>query len=514
MPSAGAIDLPDIPTQAAAPDSSLSVTLSAVRFEGATVVPQDVLDSIAAPYLGREMPLSEVFRLAEEVTAEYRRRSFVLSRAIVGPQRIDGGVLTIQVIEGFIDQTRIEGDAGGYRPYLDAYLAPVREGKPTTGDDLARALLLAQDLQGANVRAVLTPSESTVGAADLSLVVEPRPIQAFVALDNRGSRWLGPLQIYGGVSFNDLFGAAERLSLTGVVAPTGDGELGYLSAGYDQPIGGSGLLASAFTSYTNTRPGDELRTLGVEGESIAGGLSLQYPFLRSREANVIGRVAFTARNSQSSNFFIDPVFRDKTRTVTGELIAHQATPWGAYVTTRLSATQGLDAFGATEAADPAKSRATASGEFTRLNVETTWVQNLSGGLHVLVGGAAQWTSDSLLASEEFGIGGTQYGRAFDPSEITGDEGYAAKVELFYTHPAPGLGAVEPFVYYEGGRVEQNDPLPGEAVRLSLESVGGGIRVSIDGGLSASVEYAKPIGRDVAATGDRDGRMFVSFSAAY
>ena len=128
-PSVGAIDLPEIPAQTVVTDSALSVTLSAVRFEGATAIPSEVLDALAAPYLGREMPLSDVFRLAEEVTAEYRRRGFVLSRAIVGPQRIESGVATIQVVEGFIGRTRIEGDAGGYRPYLDAYLAPVQIGR-------------------------------------------------------------------------------------------------------------------------------------------------------------------------------------------------------------------------------------------------------------------------------------------------------------------------------------------------------------------------------------------------
>lgn len=510
----GVVELPDVPTQTSVPDSDLSVTLSAVRFEGASAVPGPVLDSLAAPYLDREMPLSEVFRLAEEVTAEYRRRGFVLSRAVVGPQRIEGGVVTIQVVEGFVAETRIEGDAGGYRPYLDAYLAPVRQGRPTTGDELARALLLAQDLQGARVRAVLTPSADTLGAADLTLVVERRPIEAFVAVDDRGSRWLGPLQIYGGLIFNDLLGSAGRLTLTGVSAPDQGGELGFVSATYDQPIGGSGLRASVFGSYVRTRPGDELRDLGLEGESVTGGIAVQYPLLRSREANIFGRLTLTARNSESSNFVLDPVFRDKTRTVAGEIIASQALPWGTQVTTRFSVTQGLDAFGATKAADPAKSRATASGEFTRFNAETTWAQTLIGRLSLLVGGAAQLTSDSLLASEEFGLGGTQYGRAFDPSELTGDQGYAGKAELFYTHPAEGLGAIEPFVYYEGGRVRQNDPLPGETRRASLESVGAGVRVSIQGGLAAAFEYAKPIHRDVAALGDRDGRMFVSLSAAY
>lgn len=286
VPRAGAVDLPEIETQSVAPDSSLRVTLRQVRFEGASAVPVEALDALAEPYLGREMPLGEVFRLAEEVTAEYRRRGYVLSRAVVGPQRIQDGVVTIQVVEGFVGDVRVEGDAGGYRSYLEAYLAPVGRSRPTNGDELARALLLAQDLRGLEVRAVLMPSSDIVGAADLSLLVERRPLEAFVAVDNRGSRWLGPLQIYGGLTFNDLLGAGERITITGVSAPDQDGELGHLSASYDQPLGGSGLLFSTFVSYTRTRPGDELRTLRLEGESASTGAALQYPLLRSRSTNV------------------------------------------------------------------------------------------------------------------------------------------------------------------------------------------------------------------------------------
>src|SRR5690606_9870667 len=150
-------------------------------------------------------------------------------------QRIEGGVLTIQVVEGYIDQTSIEGDPGGYRPYLERYLAPVAAARPASGDALSRALLLAQDLQGADVNGVLPPSATQTGAADLTLVVERDPVEGFVAIDNRGSRWLGPLQLYGGVILNDLAGLGERISATAVVTPD-DSELGFLSATYDQPL--------------------------------------------------------------------------------------------------------------------------------------------------------------------------------------------------------------------------------------------------------------------------------------
>ena len=511
-PDARPVDLPELPRQQTAPESALSVRLTAIRFEGATALPQAELDAIAAPYIGRDMPLAEVFALAEKITAEYRRRGFVLSRAVVGPQRIENGVLTVQIVEGYIGKTGIEGDAGGYAPFLRRYLASAAAARPTSGDALTRALLLARDLEGVEVRAVLTPSPSETGAADLTLAVERKPIEGYFAIDNRGSRWLGPLQVYGGLTLNDNLGLGERITLTGVSAPA-NRELGFLSATYDQPVGGSGLRFTAFGSYAATHPGDELRLFDLRGKSLTFGVAARYPLVRSRDTNIIARFVFTGRDTDSRNVVVDPIFRDKIRTVQGELFGNYAAPWGSVISSRVSVTQGLDWFGATLRSDANKSRATGSGEFTRANFELSVAQKLAGPLYVQLSGAGQLSGDSLLASEEFGIGSEQYARAYDPSEITGDEGVAGRAELFYAARA-GFGSVQPYAYYEAGRVRQNSPLPGEAGHSSIESAGAGIRLGLNEGISASAEYAKPLNRPVASRGDKDGRFFFSLSASF
>ncbi|MDQ0251467.1 hemolysin activation/secretion protein [Sphingomonas kyeonggiensis] len=511
-PDARSVDVPELPRQQGTPDSAIQVRLSEVRFEGVTAVPVEALNAIAAPYLNRDMPLAEVFKLAEAVTTEYRRRGFVLSRAVVGPQRIEGGVLTLQVVEGHIGATKIEGDAGGYAPYLRGYLAGVAAERPTTGAALTRALLLARDLQGVDARAVLTPSPSEVGAADLTLAVERKGIEGFVAVDNRGSRWLGPVQVYGGLSFNDMLGAGERISITAVSAPV-HRELGFLSATWDQPVGNSGLRLTAFGSYAATHPGDELRLLDLRGRSATYGFAARYPFVRSREANIFGRLVFIGRDSSSRNVVIDPIFDDSTRTVQGEIFGNYAAPWGGILNVRASVTQGLDFLGATVRGDANKSRATGSGVFTRANAEVSFAYGIAGGLYFQASGAMQYSGQSLLASEEFGLGGEQFAHAYDPSEITGDKGAAGRVELFYAGRFKG-GSIQPYGFYEAGRVAQNDPLPGEPLHSTLESAGFGLRLGLRAGINGSVEFAKPINRPVASRGDKDGRVFFSVGMSF
>lgn len=513
LPPVSPVDVPLLPEQEAGPQTNLSVTLRDVRFEGATSVPIETLDAIARPYLDREMPLAGVFQLAEAVTAEYRRRGFVLSRAVVSPQRIENGVVTLQVLEGYVAGVTIEGEAGGYRPFLEQYTAPVTASRPTDGRVLSRALLLARDLKGVDVRSVITPSASLPGAADLSLVVERRPVEGFFAVDNRGSRWLGPVQVYGGVTFNDGLGLGERISAAVVLAPE-DHELGFISLDYDQPVGGSGLRFNGFFSYTRTEPGDELRVLGIGGQSTTAGFGLEYPFIRSRELNLVGRTTFTVRNADSANDLVDPIFEDRLRTLTTDIGGNYADPMGGLNSARLGVVMGFGVFDATVLSDPDKSRATASGVFNRVTFEMSRVQPLPGGVYVQAAVAGQWSSDSLLAAEEFGLGGSNFGRAFDPSEITGDKGLAGKIELFKTISLDGLSSIEPYIFYEAGFVRQVDPLPAEPVRSELSSAGVGVRIAASDNWAASLEFAQPFERDVASQGDRDGRVFFSISAAF
>src|SRR5690242_17413375 len=114
-PSVGApIEIPSAP-EAVAPAGSESVkfTISKVNFQGNTALPDRQLQDLAAPYLNHTITLADVYELAGKVTAAYRSLGYVLARAIVPEQHVTNGELTIRIVQGYIDQVKIQGDAGG-----------------------------------------------------------------------------------------------------------------------------------------------------------------------------------------------------------------------------------------------------------------------------------------------------------------------------------------------------------------------------------------------------------------
>jgi hemolysin activation/secretion protein len=65
-------------------------------------------------------------------------------------------------------------------------------------------------------------------------------------------------------------------------------------------------------------------------------------------------------------------------------------------------------------------------------------------------------------------------------------------------------------FYDAGIVwERGSILSGEKPSQAGQSFGGGLRIGLSMGLSASVEYAQPITLDVADNGSRRGRIFAS-----
>ncbi len=150
----------------------MSLVLGSVVVEGSTVYSDEELASLYEDRLGKKIALAEVFGIADAITAKYRNDGYILSRAILPPQTIEDGAVTIRIVEGYIDEVRIEGEVRGDRALLDAYAAKIMRSRPLSVAHLERYLLLIDDLPGISSEAVLNPAEDTPGAADLVILVE------------------------------------------------------------------------------------------------------------------------------------------------------------------------------------------------------------------------------------------------------------------------------------------------------------------------------------------------------
>lgn len=515
-------DVPRVPERGVPPGTSdARFVLSEVRIEGSTVYDTAEFRPLFGDLIGQEISLNDIFRISQSVTARYRSDGYVLSQALLPAQRIEGGVVRIQVIEGFVDAFRIEGEPRGGNVLIAAYAEKIVESRPLQNRDLERYLLLMNDLPGIRVRSVLLPSPDTPGAANMTLVVEEKRFDAVGSIDNRGTKFLGRSQYLASLAANSLLSLHERMQLQYVGAPTtSERELSYVSGSYQQPIFDEGTTLSLFASRSDTEPGSELEDLEIEGESTTLILSAAHPFIRSRRQNLSAALQFDVRDSETDIFGTQTFSKDRLRVLRARLLYDLVDGWAGINLVDVEVSQGLNILGASDDGDANLSRADGRSNFFKLAATAQRVQDLGflqDRLSLLLSLGGQKSANALLSVEEFGLGGIDFGRAYDPSELTGDDGLAGRIELrldFDEVLSQPTELFQVFTYYDIGKVWNRGDVAGQPSNESLASAGVGVRFAVTDWLSGSLEAGKPLTRRVEAEGDREWRGFFALRAEW
>jgi hemolysin activation/secretion protein len=510
--------LPELRARPAPEDAErVRFRLAGVLVTGATVYGADAFRSLYEEFFDTEVSLATVYEIAQRITVMYRNDGYILSQAVVPAQRVVEGIVTIQVVEGFIDRIDIQNDDHTNIERVRAYAEKIRQSRPLNRNVLERYLLLANDLPGIGVRTILTPSSETPGAADLTLVVSRDQLQASATVDNRGTRLVGPFQAIASAGLNSVLGEDERISLVHVATPT-DRELRYYNGQVQWPVGNEGTTVQASASLTRSRPGFTLRSLEVRGTSKSFRVGVNHPFIRSRAENLTGSARFEAQNSRTDIYGNQLLTEDRIRVLRVEGRYDRVDAWRGLSTVSATVSRGVDAFGARETGSSNLSRAAGVSDFTKVNLDLSRLQHFGNGFSVLGTASAQKSANALLASEEFGVGGAAFGSAYDPSEITGDDGLAARIELRYSDTAswPPSASYQLYTFYDIGKVWNRDAGAGEPSSESLASAGLGTRFAVTAWLSGNFEVAKPLTRKVDARGEdgKDLRLFFGMTARF
>ena len=501
---------------------NITLNLKGLNIGGVTAYNEAEISHIYAPYIGQNISLAQVYSIANQLKLKYRNDGYMLAQVVIPPQTIDNGIVNLQVVEGVVDSVVVQGEETAATDLIRRYASQIATGGPLNSSQLERQLLLINDLPGVTARSVLSPSTNVVGAADLRIIVERDPFDALIGVNNNGSKYLGPLQFVGAATANNFFHLNESITGQVVFAPQSinpfDNELGYIALQYDMPVWSYGTMLEIFVSHTDTEPGFDLEQFDVEGKSTFASIGLEHPFIRSRAQNLYGRVSFDYRNVKTSNNLPEPTREDDIRALrAGVRYDFLDTLLGVGINSiDVELSKGLDIFGASDEGEPNLSRAFGDPDFTKLNAEVQRLQRITSSVNLLLVGSAQWSSDALLASEEFGVGGIGIGRAFDPSEIVGDEGIAGKVEVQWNQPVQWnlVEDYQVFGFYDAGRVWNDDPTTAAQKKDTATSTGFGIRTEFAEDVNADLTVAIPLNRDVETQRDRDPRVYFSLTKQF
>jgi hemolysin activation/secretion protein len=485
-----------------------------LRLEGVRAFDPADLADIYADRRGEEITFGEFYGFANAIERRYQEAGYLLSFAYVPPQTVEDGVFTVRVVEGYVARIVVDGAEGRLKRTLERILAPVAEDRPLRQSTLERQLLLANDLAGIEATGVLQPAEGEPGASELLVTVARDPVDLRVSVDNRGADFAGPWRFTGLAGANSALGLGERLSAFATVAADPE-EL--IAGGLDLslPIGGRGWRANLSASYSEAEPGEELSDLEILTESVGWSAGASYPVVRSRAENLTLAADFAWLDTEVQALG-DEFSRDRLRSLSVSALYDRTGFLDGAGSVRLEFVQGLPILAATDPDSDPVSRADAEPDYRKLTVDAVRAQRLYGPLVLLGTAGGQFAFDPLPAAEEFAVGGSIYGRAFDAGEITGDHGVAGSLELQlpFSPDIDRIGTVTPYGFVDIGWVRDRDSDVSRGLGDRLSSGGFGVRAELFGRVDAGLEYARPIDEPDTVDDDFGDRVFFTLTARF
>ena len=485
MPSAD-ITMPPIPEQA----KKISFVLKEIQILGGSVFSKEDLLGIYSKHLNQKITLEAVYKIAEKITKRYRDLGYFLSVVFVPQQNITDGIVNLQIIEGYIGDVSFPKDFK-QNYVIKSYVQKLISIKPIQTQDLESFLLRLNDLPGYVIKGTLSPiNTQKSNSVTLLLQVTDEASSGQIGLDNYSSRFLGTNEL--AASYTTSFMPLHRTTVSGIKSLAFK-RLSHVTLKHEIAIIPDFTL-EFIGSYTESFPGVNLDILELESDSIFFSTSINYQWIRQRNQNLLLKFNVDARDT-NSDILQTAFIRDRIRALRFNVAYDTFDRWQGFNLVNATLSHGIVGLGASKEKENNLSRAEAVPDFKKIELSLTRLQSVSDDLSLLLTGSGQVASSVLFSAEEFAYGGQSFGRAFDASEITGEHGIAASIELRYNAlKNQSKLQVQPYVFYDIGRVWNEDIA--ETRRDSGASVGFGVRAVTDFGLNANAGLAMPLVRSI------------------
>jgi len=505
--------------------TKIKFQLNKIILQGNHVYTEAQLSPLYKDKLHKIITVAELQNVVQDITNYYRNHNYVLTRAVLPPQHVSNGVVIIQVIEGYIDTAKVVGSPKGSKSLVAAITDKIVNVHPLDVKQMEHYLLIANEIPGTQVKAVLEPSKSHVGASDLELVTQTKTGNGYISYDNFGTRYIGPNEVTAGGELDSIFlpGDSTQFNVSRTTRPQ---ELKFLQALYNMPIGSNGGRLIFNANQALTRPGFILTPLKIDGDAATFYAMLQYPLIRTREQSMTLDAGFYYIDSRVLTLPQGAtLYADHLRTLRGGIGFDFSDSWYGSNSTSVHVEQGLEVLGATpvsQASSGFTSRIGGSGHFTKMELQYSRSQQF-GTTHYAAFFIAkgQWALQPLLAGEQFAFGGVQQalGRGYDSAEIIGDRGLAGSIELrMNLSPAKYfMQAAQFYIFYDAGVIWNAKNVIGQLRKQSATSAGVGSRMVFGPHVSGNVLWAQPLTRPVDALAlikdGRQSRVFFSITAS-
>ncbi len=426
-----ALRLPDLPPRRpdVAPEGP-TVPVERIEVRGSSVFTPEALSEITTPFEGRALGPSELANLRRALTELYVSHGYVTSGAVIPDQRLEDGVLRVDIVEGSLEEIAIAGNDRLRTGYLRGRLELASD-TPLNASALQDQLqLLQRDPNLGRVQASLTPG-SRRGLSRLDVAVEEsRPYDLRLTGSNDRNPEVGSTGGKGYAEYRSLTGFGDRLSLEGEATE------GFwaIDASFEVPVTAYDTRFRA--RYRRSRgeivesPFDDL---DVESTVQSFGFTLSHPVHRSATTEL--RLGITGEHRRTDTDYVFGSFDFIPGSEGGDVhvsvlrvFQEWSRRWPARaLAARSTLNVGLDILDATT-----NGSGVPDSRFFSWLGQLVLAQQLPPELlssQAIFRTDIQLANDPLFSIEQFAVGGVRTVRGYRENRIVRDNGWVSSLEL-------------------------------------------------------------------------------------
>ncbi|HET9403079.1 MAG TPA: POTRA domain-containing protein [Burkholderiales bacterium] len=468
------------------------------RFEivGSSALSNEEMEQLVAPHTGQNKDFADIQRALEALEQAFRDRGYGVAQVILPEQDITRGVVQFRIVQPRVGRVVIEGNTRFDAENIRRSLPTVKEGETPNSKDIARNLQITGEhpVKQTNVLLRAGASEDQVDVA--IKVTDDKPWRAFFTLDNTGTGETGYFRTGFGVQHTNLFNRDHTLTASYITSPGHVSDVTIFGLGYRMPFYDLNSSLDLIAGYSDVNSGVVQGLFNVSGSGSIFAARWNY-FLhkwKDMEQKLTFGLDYRAFKNEvlvaGQPLVPDITVRPASVTYSG-LYRMTAAELSFYAGAAANIPGGNDGDQAAFTA----SRPGANDDYTMLRYGMNYTRQFRNEWQTRFGFNGQYTSNALVAGEQYGIGGPDTVRGYLLREVANDKGYSGQVELYTPDLARGFGMTDAYktrllAFYDWGSVERNHALPGEIQRDSIASVGVGLRLTYKKSVSLRLDLAQ------------------------
>ena len=488
-----------------------------IKLTGNTVISDERLMPLVDLGEGKDVSLSILNAIANEVAAVYATEGYLLVRVFVPNQEIKDATVEMVISEGRINKVLVQGNKKLSTEKFQQRMKMVQDEPVLKEQTLERVLLELNELMGVKVRAVLKPGDLP-GTSDLVMdVTESRPYTFSFDSDNFGSRFTGPVRFGLSMSYGNIFTLGDQFATRWTRSEYGQD---VYSPFYTVPINSYGTRMKLSYTFLENELKDSLEYLAAGGSLNSVGLELSHLMHKSQTATFSVRTGLDLKSFENEAQGINTT-KDNLMNVSLGFEGNLSDSFLGRTFYDLNFELGL------REGDSSRglvSRAGGHGKIFTTNINVIRLQSAKIlNSYFILKFQGQTNNTRALSSYLMGIGGMGSVRGYPLSAYQGDKGYNLSTE--YTVPFPWqikwhrnfpdlskvLSAVS---FLEHGKIFVRDKRAGE-VDQEITTAGGGLKISIpkkedkSPAVSFAVTYGAPVFNSILPADESYGTVYLN-----